>query len=303
MSKSSPLFRHTITIYLFRQYTLIICLIVSFRLSIARPGDTIVIIDEEGNKLGEGIVGDDGNFEIIVDPLKPGKIIATPITGDNEGEPAELDIDLDKEMHKPEVDADLKEGDKSISGKGQPGDEIIVKDKDGNVLGKGKVDEDGDFKIDLNRPLEEGEKITLTPETDGEKGSPLEKDVIFNKELHKPNIENAKEGEKLVTGTGITGDTIVIRDSEGNELGRGEVGTDGKFEIELDRELVEKEEITAQAEKGENKSDETKVTVTYEAKAHKPELNEAKEGDTSITGKGKSVHLPLNAWRATVLLT
>ncbi|WP_054189117.1 Ig-like domain-containing protein [Staphylococcus aureus] len=78
---------------------------------------------------------------------------------------------FDKDAHKSEVNQPT-EGDKSITGTGTPGDDIKVTDKDGKVIGEGKVGEDGKFEITPTRPLVPGEKITATPSKDGKEGTP-----------------------------------------------------------------------------------------------------------------------------------
>ncbi|OXL88290.1 hypothetical protein CA803_14850, partial [Staphylococcus aureus] len=86
-----------------------------------------------------------------------------------------------------------------------PGDNIKVTDKNGNVIGEGKVGEDGKFKITPTRPLVPGEKITATPSKDGKEGTPSDTTVAkkpFDKDAHKPAVNQPTEGDKSITGTG-----------------------------------------------------------------------------------------------------
>ncbi|MFM1603136.1 Ig-like domain-containing protein, partial [Helcococcus ovis] len=79
----------------------------------------------------------------------------------------------DKDNHKPNLNTP-KEGDKVISGTGKPGDEIVVTDGEGKTLGKTKVKPDGKFELELGKPLKEGDKVKVTPITDGKSGTPAE---------------------------------------------------------------------------------------------------------------------------------
>ena len=63
-------------------------------------------------------------------------------------------------------------------------------DKDGNVIGEGKVDEDGNIKIETNRPLETGEVITVTPSTNGKKGIPITVTVLPRNESGNVDTDN-----------------------------------------------------------------------------------------------------------------
>ncbi|HEY4531597.1 MAG TPA: Ig-like domain-containing protein, partial [Kurthia sp.] len=130
------------------------------------PGDKIVLTDKDGKKIGEGTVDKDGNFSITPNrPLKGGeKLTATPNTGDKVGTPTDTTVKkspYDANSHKPTVKQPT-EGEKVIKGTGTPGDKITLTDKDGNVIGEGMIDEDGNFSVKTNRPLKEGEVITIT---------------------------------------------------------------------------------------------------------------------------------------------
>ena len=209
------------------------------------PGDDIKLTDKDGNVIGEGKVGEDGKFEITpTRPLVPNEVItATPSTDGKEGTPSDTTVvekPFDKDAHKPEVNQPT-EGDESITGKGQPGDKIVITDKDGNVIGEGEVDKDGNFDIKPDRPLVPNEVITATPSTDGKEGTPSDTTVAekpFDKDAHKPEINQPTEGDQVVTGTGTPGDDIKLTDKDGNVIGEGKVGEDGKFEITPTRPLV-----------------------------------------------------------------
>ncbi|WP_257702324.1 Ig-like domain-containing protein [Vagococcus luciliae] len=262
-----------------------------------QPGDKIVITDKDGNVIGEGEVGEDGNFNIKPErPLVPGETItATPNTDGKEGTPSDTTVaekPFDQDAHKPEVNQPT-EGDESITGKGQPGDKIVITDKDGNVIGEGEVGEDGNFNIKPERPLVPGETITATPSTDGKEGTPSDTRVAekpFDQDAHKPEINQPTEGDESITGKGQPGDKIVITDKDGNVIGEGEVGEDGKFEITPTRPLVPNEVITAtpSTDGKEGTPSDTRVAEKpFDQDAHKPEVNQPTEGDESITGKGQ----------------
>ena len=61
------------------------------------------------------------------------------------------------------------EGDKKITGKGEPGAGIVVTDKDGNEIGKTTVDKDGNWDVDVpnDKPLKKGDKIVAKQTKNG----------------------------------------------------------------------------------------------------------------------------------------
>ncbi|WNF91537.1 Ig-like domain-containing protein [Vagococcus fluvialis] len=261
------------------------------------PGDDIKLTDKDGNVIGEGKVGEDGKFEITpTRPLVPGETVtATPSTDGKEGTPSDTTVaekPFDKDAHKPEINQPT-EGDESITGKGQPGDKIVITDKDGNVIGEGEVDKDGNFDIKPDRPLVPGETVTATPSTDGKEGTPSDTTVAekpFDKDAHKPEVNQPTEGDESITGKGQPGDKIVITDKDGNVIGEGEVDKDGNFDIKPDRPLVPGETVTATPStdgKEGTPSDTTVAEKPFDKDAHKPEVNQPTEGDESITGKGQ----------------
>ncbi|MDE8330107.1 Ig-like domain-containing protein [Erysipelothrix rhusiopathiae] len=97
--------------------------------------------------------------------------------------------------------------DTNVSGKGVPGDEIIISDPSGKELGKGIVKEDGTFEIELNRPLLPNEEITATPNTDGKSGTPT-KETVYDAEGHKPTLNQPNVNDTNVSGKGVPGDVL-----------------------------------------------------------------------------------------------
>ncbi|MFP8866885.1 Ig-like domain-containing protein, partial [Enterococcus faecalis] len=179
-----------------------------------------------------------------------------------------------------------------ITGTGIPGDKIELTDKDGNKIGEGTVGGDGKYEISPNRPVKEGETLTATPNTDGQKGTP-ESTVVGKKpydgNAHKPTINPSKEGDKVITGTGIPGDKIELTDKDGNKIGEGTVGGDGKYEISPNRPVKEGETLTATPNTDGQKGTPESTVVgkkPYDGNAHKPTINPSKEGDKVITGTG-----------------
>ncbi|KRL79238.1 hypothetical protein FC36_GL000846 [Ligilactobacillus equi DSM 15833 = JCM 10991] len=50
----------------------------------------------------------------------------------------------------------------TVTGKAAPGAEVVVADKDGNVLGKATADKDGNFAVELSTPQTNGEKLAVS---------------------------------------------------------------------------------------------------------------------------------------------
>ncbi|WP_213064024.1 Ig-like domain-containing protein, partial [Acinetobacter indicus] len=61
------------------------------------------------------------------------------------------------------------------TGKGEPGSEIVVTDKDGNILGTGTVDENGDFVVPVSPALTDGNTADVIAKDEaGNESDPVE---------------------------------------------------------------------------------------------------------------------------------
>lgn len=90
----------------------------------------------------------------------------------------------------------------------------------------------------------------------------------------------------MVSGTGVPGDTIVITDGNGNELGTGTVYGNGQFEIPVNRPLEKGETITGTPEiDGQKGTPGTTVVAEkpFDPEAHKPVINQPTEGDQVVS--------------------
>ena len=77
----------------------------------------------------------------------------------------------------------VTEGDNKITGKGEPEAEIVVKDKDGNEIGKTTVDKDGNWKVTVpaDKPLKKDDIITATQTEKGKKPSDPARETVKGK--------------------------------------------------------------------------------------------------------------------------
>ncbi|PZE87705.1 hypothetical protein DEJ00_15075, partial [Curtobacterium sp. MCLR17_039] len=248
----------------------------------AEPGSTVIIRDEDGNEVGRGEANDDGDFSIKPDePLNDGEhkleLIAQDKAG-NESDPTDTTVDVDTETPDAPVvtsPSDLSDGKGPISGTAEPGSTVIIRDEDGNEIGRGEANDDGDFSIELDEPLDDGEhKLELIAQDKaGNESDPTDTTVDVDTETPDAPVvtspSDLSDGKGPISGTAEPGSTVIIRDEDGNEIGRGEANDDGDFSIELDEPLDDGEhklELVAQDDAG-NTSEETKTTVDVDTKA------------------------------------
>ncbi|WIE64311.1 Ig-like domain-containing protein [Curtobacterium sp. MCLR17_036] len=273
----------------------------------AEAGAIVIIRDEDGKELGRGTANDDGDFEIVLDePLSEGEhkleIVAEDKVG-NTSKPTETTVNVDTEApEKPVITSptDLADGTGPITGTAEAGSTVIVRDEDGKELGRGTADDNGDFEIVLDEPLPEGEHaIEIVAEDKvGNTSKPTETTVDVDTEAPKAPVvtspSDLADSTGPITGTAEAGSTVIIRDEDGKELGRGTANEEGDFEIVLDEPLTEGEhklEVVAEDKVG-NVSDPTKTKVDVDTEApEKPVVtspSDLADGTGPITGTAEA---------------
>ncbi|RYL22706.1 Ig-like domain-containing protein, partial [Acinetobacter piscicola] len=151
----------------------------------------------------------------------------------------------------------------TVTGKAEPGSTVEIKDKEGNLLGSGTADANGDFTVGLDNPLTNGETVDVTAKD--EAGNVSDKTEVTAVDSTAPNAPSdvviSADGT-TVTGKAEAGATVEIKDKEGNLLGSGTADANGNFTVGLDNPLTngEKVDVTAKDEAG-NVSDKTEVTA------------------------------------------
>lgn len=129
---------------------------------------------------------------------------------------------------------DVYDTDTTISGTGVPGATIEIK-AGGKVIGTGTVGTNGIYHVTISPKQNENVTIEVRQNT-GVGMSAAATTTVKHKvsEIPAPKVDPIHEGDTVVTGTGHTpGNTIIITDSSGQEIGRGSVDSAGKYSITL----------------------------------------------------------------------
>ncbi len=135
-----------------------------------------------------------------------------------------------------------------VTGRGEAGTTVTVRDAAGNVIGTGTVGADGTFDVSLNSLQTNGEKlgVTLTDPAgnssdpasvtapDGGVGNPPDTTAP-----DAPTNLVIDQAGKRLSGRGEAGTTVQVRDADGNVLATGTVGADGTFHLTLQPALVD----------------------------------------------------------------
>ncbi|QWN35843.1 BapA prefix-like domain-containing protein [Cobetia sp. 4B] len=239
------------------------------------PGATVDITDGDGNIVASIEVGDEGNFEITLDPaLEDGTQLtatATDPAGNASGPSNPVIVDTATDTTPP------AEGENSIAFS-DGGDGFLNADEIGNVTLSGTIEDgldsssvqlvitDGaggsvtvdsaDITIDGTTltvagqdlsGLAEGElTATLTVTDNSDNAADFTADSIKDTTAPEAPVLEETDGTTLA-GTGEPGATVDITDGNGNPVATTEVEEDGTFSIELDPMPEDGTELTATA--------------------------------------------------------
>ncbi|WP_151808151.1 Ig-like domain-containing protein, partial [Acinetobacter ursingii] len=159
--------------------------------------------DQDGNVIGTAEVGEDGNYVVELSPAQNSGEDLTVNATDKAG-----NVSPDVSVSTPDTTAPdaptavLNEDGSQITGTGEPGSTIEVKDQDGNVIGTAEVGEDGNYVVELSPAQNSGEDLTVNA-TD--KAGNVSPDVIIN-------TPDTTAPEAIIEITGISEDTGVAGD-------------------------------------------------------------------------------------------
>ncbi|MDD2066671.1 Ig-like domain-containing protein, partial [Pseudomonas sp. 25571] len=121
-----------------------------------------------------------------------------------------------------------------LSGRGEAGASVEVRDADGNVIGTGTVGANGTFTINLDPAVQPGEQLSLV-QTDpsGNASVAFEYDVPLTTAPASPSELAIDADGTTLTGTAPAGSRVEVHDANGTLIGSAIAGADGTFTLEL----------------------------------------------------------------------
>ena len=197
---------------------------------------------------------------------------------------------------------DVKEGDTTITGKGEAGDTVYVYVKGTNgsddvLIGHTTVGADGTWSIATGRVnLFEGDQL-YAYQTNGDQQSSNGTTTVLPKpeELPAPTFNDVKEGDTTISGHGEAGDTVYVyvKGTNGSDdilIGHTTVGADGTWSLSTGRvNIYEGDQLYAYQTNGDQQSPNgTTVVQPRPEEVPAPTFNGVTEGDTTISGQGEA---------------
>ncbi|MFZ4820994.1 BapA/Bap/LapF family large adhesin [Pseudomonas putida] len=212
------------------------------------PGTTVQVISADGTVLGNAQVGADGVISVVLNPAQTDGQELDVVLRDPAGNTSTANIVA------PDTDGPLQPSGLAIdtagihlTGQGQSGSIVTVRDADGNVLGTASVGGDGRFDVTLNAPQRNGESLTVEATDNlGNSAGPVDftaPDSTPPQVVTNPAIDGTGT---TITGNGEPGATVTVRGPDGSVLGSTVVGAGGAFEITLDTPQTNGQALTVE---------------------------------------------------------
>jgi len=164
-------------------------------------------------------------------PGKKATYVATQTGKGNNVTTSAVTLNPDGNVTAPVV-SPIAEGSNIVSGSGAtPGSTIIVKDEDGNELGRDTVDEHGNWSVTVPPTLGPGKHDLEIVERndDGDESDPTKVTVDFGAAIVATNAVADDKGIVTYTGTGQAGATVEVKGKSGRVLATTTVKADGTW--------------------------------------------------------------------------
>ena len=253
------------------------------------PGATIRVTDAAGVVIGTGTVGADGNFTIPVNPPQTNGQPVTVTQSDAAGNTSPgLSVSAPDTTPPIAPTATLTGQGTTITGTGEAGATVTVRDAAGQVLGTAVVGAQGGYTLTLTTPQTNGGTLTVTQSDAAGNVSPTTTLTVADTSAPAAPVVALGDGGATVSGTGEPGATVRITGPDGQVLGTATVGADGSFAAPLSAAQTNGQTLTVtQSDAAGNTSPAASVTAADTTPPTAPTATIDGQG-TAITGTGEA---------------
>ncbi|WP_368607983.1 Ig-like domain-containing protein, partial [Pseudomonas fulva] len=189
----------------------------------AEPGSTVRILAADGTELGSAVVGATGVFSITLNPAQVDGEVLQATAADAAGNVSQAsavtapDIDGGGDVTPPDAPVNLVIGlaGSQLTGRGEAGTTVQVRDAAGNLLATGTVGADGTFTVNLDPAVKDGSSLQVTLTDAAGNISPAAS--VASPDLVGPAqpTDLALADGVTFTGRGEPGATVQVRDAAG----------------------------------------------------------------------------------------
>ncbi len=209
------------------------------------PGATVTVRNPDGSTIGTTVVAADGRYTVVLDPARIDGEVLSAIQNDPTGNPSPPVAATAPDFDAPTgLTADVSADGTTVTGAGEIGATVTIRDPAGLAIGTAVVDADGTYVATLTTAQINGEVLSATQvDQDGNAGLPV---ATTAPDLTAPALPTADVNDTgtAITGTGEAGATVTVTTSGGAVVATAIVGADGAYTATLNPAQVDGETLS-----------------------------------------------------------
>ncbi len=246
-------------------------------------GAAVTVRAADGTVIGTATAGANGAFAVALTPAQTDGTSVAVTQADGAGNVSAPSTIATPDFAVPLAPTAIVTADGgAVTGGGEAGATVVVRDASGVVLGSGTAGADGAFTVRIAPAQANGETLSVTVSDAGGNVSPAT--VVTAPDITAPALPVAQiDGDGgTVAGTGEPGATITVRDAADTVIGTAIVAADGSYSVTLTPAQTNAETVrVSQVDAAGN--------VSASASVVAPDFTAPAQPSATIAGDGASV--------------
>ncbi|KQM73858.1 BapA/Bap/LapF family large adhesin [Sphingomonas sp. Leaf20] len=248
-----------------------------------QAGAAVTVRAADGTVIGTATAGANGAFAVTLTPAQTDGTSVAVTQADGAGNVSAPSTIATPDFAVPLAPTAIVTADGgAVTGGGEAGASVVVRDASGVVLGTGTAGADGAFTVRIAPAQANGETLSVTVSDAGGNVSPAT--VVTAPDITAPALPVAQiDGDGgTVAGTGEPGATITVRDATDTVIGTAIVAADGSYSVTLTPAQTNAETVrVSQVDAAGN--------VSASASVVAPDFTAPAQPSATIAGDGASV--------------
>jgi hypothetical protein len=198
---------------------------------IGRPGAVVYVLDHDNREIGEGLVGENGNFDVaLFYPLTSVSQVTALQRDPDAAAPGKAVVTGEAEIREIKIVYAIEEGEPKEYMIGFADERVVLRDENNTRIAQTIPGADGAFKGYIDPPrFVRAENLTAT--SGSFTVTTLAPDFVYPEQVKDLEVRNDWSG---LSGHGVSGMTIEVRNANNELIGSAPVTPLGEFNLHFD---------------------------------------------------------------------